>query len=253
MPKMRWLAIPAVALLLLIAALAPLVVGAEPAAQDAAAGQKVWEAALCKNCHGEKGEGKYGAPLAGTTKTAADFIAQVRTPRQNMPAFTAAQISDADITNIHAYMKTLQAPTSFTPVRFTPAAGDSQGKILFNQKRCVACHGDDFKNSVNFLLQAGRKTLTEAEVLKQIRTPAKFMPHYSLTQVTDVEATAIAAYLKQAVEAAAAAPAQPAAQAPAPAQLPTTGGMLPSLFMGLAALVGVLSIVAGVMVRRSRR
>lgn len=245
MRKMRWYAWPAAALLLLLAML-PMVAGAEPP-QDAANGQKVWDAKLCKNCHGPQGEGKYGLPLAGTTKTAADFITQVRTPRQNMPAFDASRISDQEITDIHDYMATLAAPAAFTPVRYTPAADDSQGKILFNQKRCVACHGD-FTQTAAGIVKSGRTTLTQADVEKQVRTPRQFMPHFSETQVTSADVAAIAAYLGPIVAQAAGAPAQPA-----PAALPTTGGSLPMLLVAFATLAGFVSVAAGLLLRRARR
>ncbi|MCW5881517.1 MAG: c-type cytochrome [Anaerolineae bacterium] len=245
MRKVQWYALPVAALLLLLA-MFPLVAGAEPP-QDAANGQKVWDTKLCKNCHGPQGEGKYGLPLAGTQKTAADFITQVRTPRQNMPAFDASRISDQEITDIHDYMATLTAPASFTPVRYTPAADDPPGKVLFNQKRCVACHGD-FSQTAAGIVKSGRTTLTQADVEKQLHTPRQFMPRFSDTQVTAADAAAITAYLAPIVAQAAGAPAQPA-----PTQLPTTGGVLPMLFMSLAALAGFVSVAAGLLLRRLRR
>ena len=235
-----------IVLLLLTLAIFPLAASAEPP-QDAANGPKVWDTKLCKNCHGPQGEGKYGLPLAGTQKSAADFITQVRTPRQFMPAFDASRISDQEITDIHDHMATLTAPPAFTPVRYTPAADDPPGKVLFNQKRCVACHGD-FSQTAAGIVKSGRTTLTQADVEKQLRTPRQFMPHFSETQVTTADAAAITAYLGPMVAQAAGAPAQPA-----PTQLPTTGGALPMLFMSLAALTGFAAAAAGILLRRFRR
>ena len=160
-----------------------------------ASGQQLWQQRQCKNCHGDQGEGKYGLPLAGTQKTAQEWITQVRTPRQNMPAFTPEQISDADITAIHDYMTTLQKPASFTPVRYEAKPDDPAGKVTFMTKRCVACHGEDYAATAKAILSSGRTSLTTADVEKQLRTPRRFMPHFSETQVPSSDVPALTTFL----------------------------------------------------------
>ena len=130
-------------------------------AGDAAKGKTLWEGNSCKRCHGENGEGKYAGPRAGDGKKAADWIKQVRTPRQNMPAYSSTQLSDADLTDMWAFMQTLTKPASFTPIAYTPAEGDLPGKALFSQKRCVACHGDG-KGLVKTRFTDKGRTLTAA-------------------------------------------------------------------------------------------
>ena len=248
------LILPLAVLILALVALFPALVGAAPPQdpasappQDAANGQKVWAAKPCKSCHGDNGEGKYAAPLAGTARTAQEAIQQVRNPRSMMPMFNTQQISDQDITDIIDYMKTLQRPASFQPIRYEAQPNDPQGKVLFNQKRCVACHGD-FTQTAAGIVKSGRTTLTQADVEKQVRTPRQFMPHFSETQVTSADVAAIAAYLGPIVAQAAGAPAQPA-----PAALPTTGGSLPMLLVAFATLAGFVSVAAGLLLRRARR
>ncbi|MFN8499285.1 MAG: c-type cytochrome [Anaerolineae bacterium] len=228
-----------------------------------ASGQQLWEQRQCKNCHGAQGEGKYGLPLAGTQKTAAEWITQVHTPRQNMPAYTAEQISDADITAIHDYMATLQKPASFTPVRYEAKPDDAAGKVTFMTKRCVACHGEDYAATAKGILASGRTSLTAAEVEKQLRTPRRFMPHFSEAQVpasdvpalTDFLNTQIAKVAGQAQAAgtpAAGGTGAGAAAAATPSALPTTGGDPSMLALGLASLAAVLGF-AGFALRRNRR
>lgn len=162
---------------------------------DPAAGKTAWAQRACKSCHGDNGEGKYAGPLAGTTRTSAEWITQVHTPRANMPAFTTAQISDTVITDMWAYMKTLTKPASFTPVSTTVPAGALPGHQLTVDKRCVACHGNVQAFVKSRFVDQNREVTTDA-ILKQLRTPARNMPMFSATQVTDPQAAQIADYFK---------------------------------------------------------
>lgn len=204
---------------------------------DATRGQQVWEQATCKNCHGANGEGAYAAPRAGDGKTAAEWIAQVRTPRANMPAYTAAQISDQDIADMNAYMQTLSKPASFSPQQFAVPADAAAGLALMAQKRCVACHGDGAQFVQMRFVSQGREVTTDA-VIKQLRTPAQFMPMFNATQVTDEQAGQIADYMKSLT-------------ATAPATLPKSGAessvsswSIVLLLAGMAMLLGGLVIGA---------
>ena len=190
---------------------------------DPVKGKTLWDQGTCKNCHGANGEGKYAGVRAGDTRVAADWIKQVRTPRANMPAFAAAQVSDQDLTDMLAYMKTLTAPTgTFTAVTYTAQPNDPPGKVLMTQKRCWGCHGD---NPIGGVLAQGRfvnqgRAPSAEIVIKQLRTPAQRMPSFSATQVTDAEAAQIADYLKSlaaTLTPATPAPAATPAAAPAPA------------------------------------
>jgi mono/diheme cytochrome c family protein len=210
---------------------------------DPVKGKALWEAKNCKSCHGPNGEGKYAGPRAGDGKTAADWIKQVRTPRQNMPAFDEKHITDQEITDMNAYMQTLPKPASFTPVAYTPAADDMPGKVLFNQKRCVACHGADPSGFVKARFTDKGRTVTAADVIKQLRTPAQNMPMFSVTQVSDAEATQIADYYKSLVVAAAPAPTAAPAATAAPATLPTAGGATPWMVWAMLIVLGGLSVL----------
>lgn len=250
MSKVRWMAVMGI-LVLALAMLFPIVAGAAPPA-DAAKGKEVWDAELCKNCHGPQGEGRLAAPLAGTQRTHEEVIAQVRRPRQNMPAFNERQISDTEIRDAVDYLKTLQRPASFTPVRYEAKADDPAGKVLFNNKRCVACHGEAFAQTAAGIVASGRRTLSLEDVTKQLRTPRANMPAFSEAQVTAAEAQQIHAWLAPIVERAAQAPASAGAAA-TPSAMPTTGapgGMLLGLLVGLAGL-GVAGL--GMALRRIRR
>ena len=94
------------------AALAALALGGA-AAQDAPkgdpkAGLATFEKYGCYSCHGIVGQGtmRDGPRLnAGIGYPA--FLTQLRTPRYEMPAYTAVQISDSAVADILAYLTNL--------------------------------------------------------------------------------------------------------------------------------------------------
>jgi cytochrome c551/c552 len=93
------------------------------------------------------------------------------------------------------------------------------GKVLFNQKRCVACHGSDPSGFIKARFTDKGRTVAVADVLKQLRTPFQKMPMFSITQVSDEQAGQIADYYRSLQPAVVPAPAAAAAPAPAPATL----------------------------------
>jgi len=178
-----------------VAILALLTFGTVAAQQgDPARGMTVWAQKNCKSCHGTMGEGRYAGPRAGDGFTAEQWINQVRNPRSMMPAFRPDQVSDQEVADMNAYMQTLPKPASFTPVPSIAQPGDPQGKVLMVQKRCVACHGDGVAFVQARFTSQGR-TVTPEAVIKQLREPAMRMPMFRPNQVSDDEATQIAAYL----------------------------------------------------------
>lgn len=177
-------------------------VAAEPLS-DVANGKTLWEKSTCAKCHGVKGEGLTAGPRAGDGRTLQQWITQVRTPRANMPSYTAAQVSDKDLADMHEYMQTLPAVTGFTAARVVAGPSDPPGKTLLAQKRCSSCHGENgpvaaFKNT--------NRVPTAQAVISQLRKPKANMPMFSERQVTDAEAAQIAEFLASQLSVAAALP-----------------------------------------------
>lgn len=70
----------------------------------------------CYECHGYAGQGGAAGPhIAAIAWPYPAFAAYVRHPAREMPAFTARVLSDADLTAIYAYVRTLPAPPSPAP------------------------------------------------------------------------------------------------------------------------------------------
>jgi mono/diheme cytochrome c family protein len=208
--------------LLVLLALTTSAALAAPNEQDPVNGEQLWQEKSCKNCHGENGEGLWAGPLAGSDKTDAEWISQVREPRRRMPAFSAEQISDEDITDMRAYLITLAAPASFSPEDAGLPSDAPLGQQLIVEKRCVACHSTT--GPIRGFVNRG-ETPTAEIVLAQLRTPRQNMPMYSSDQVSDEEASAIVDFLT--------------IQISAPAQLPQSGGesvlTMPLIFLALGA------------------
>lgn len=207
-------------------------------AGDVTRGQALWEAKLCKNCHGANGEGGYAGPRAGDGKSADEWLKQVRTPRANMPAFNDVQVSDQEVADMWTYIQTLPKPASFSPTQFSLPANAAEGLKLMAQKRCVACHGDG-SGLVQFQFTANKRTVDAATVIKQLRTPAKNMPAFSAAQVTDEQAAQIADYLQSLNK---------TASATAPSTLPVSGGhQAASPLPLILVLLGVVMLGAGLL------
>jgi mono/diheme cytochrome c family protein len=65
----------------------------------------------CYQCHGYDGHGGFGARLAPRPMPLAALIAYVRRPAPgDMPVYTAKVISDAELTDIWAFLKSIPDP-----------------------------------------------------------------------------------------------------------------------------------------------
>jgi mono/diheme cytochrome c family protein len=93
----------------LLAALILSVIAAQ-AQGDAAKGKNLFVTKGCYQCHGYDGHGGAGAKLAPRPIAVASLIAYARRPAGAMPIYTAKVISDAELTDIWAYLKSIPDP-----------------------------------------------------------------------------------------------------------------------------------------------
>lgn len=82
---------------------------AKPSTGDAASGEKLLTSLGCAGCHAQGGKvAGVGPKLAGTTRDE-DYIRNIiRKGKAPMPAYTTAQVSDAQLEDLVAYIKNLK-------------------------------------------------------------------------------------------------------------------------------------------------
>ena len=76
-------------------------------------GKKNFTADGCYECHGLQGQGATqtgGARIGPPMLSLESFISYVRHPANQMPPYTSKAISDQDLTDIYAYLKSIPLP-----------------------------------------------------------------------------------------------------------------------------------------------
>ncbi len=107
----RTIAVLAVSGLAVLGALAQ---SQESSGGDAINGKRIYIAAGCFECHGRVGQGgAYTGPAPVVAKTVLPveaFVAFLREPPNNMPAYTASVLPDKAALDIYAYLQSLPGP-----------------------------------------------------------------------------------------------------------------------------------------------
>ena len=79
-----------------------------PASPSAANGKRLYMKHTCYFCHGTVGQGGLaGARVAVVARNLQGFTRYVRQPAGQMPAYTDKILSDAELADIHAYLRAL--------------------------------------------------------------------------------------------------------------------------------------------------
>jgi len=74
---------------------------------DAENGKRLYVRNGCYQCHGYDGHGGAGAKLAPRPIPAIAIVAYVRHPSGSMPIYTDKVMSDAELTDVWAFLKTI--------------------------------------------------------------------------------------------------------------------------------------------------
>jgi ubiquinol-cytochrome c reductase cytochrome c subunit len=84
----------------------------EAAGGDVENGKRVYMKETCFFCHGTVGQGagNTGARLTPPARNLAGFIRYIRRPTGSMAAYTEKVISDQDLTDIYAYLRSIPPP-----------------------------------------------------------------------------------------------------------------------------------------------
>ena len=81
---------------------------------DGQKGKLIFKRQGCDKCHGSMGEGfstpgqEGGVPrIASTPLALSNFVRLVRNPKGQMPAFDSERVSDSDLADVYAFLKSL--------------------------------------------------------------------------------------------------------------------------------------------------
>jgi mono/diheme cytochrome c family protein len=107
---------------------------------DATHGADLFAAWQCAGCHGPNAEGQVGPALAGMTLSLTRFTTAVRQTRPPKPAFSEAELSEADVRDIYTWAQSLERPAEAAEgVDLAP--GEILGMQLYTESGCDSCHG----------------------------------------------------------------------------------------------------------------
>lgn len=77
---------------------------------NVANGKKLYETVGCFQCHGYVGQGGAAGPKLIDPTPYPAFIVQLRAPRQVMPPYTERVLTDQQVADIYAHVKTFPMP-----------------------------------------------------------------------------------------------------------------------------------------------
>lgn len=101
-------------------------VRAQDSAGSAETGKRIYMKNGCYQCHGTVGQGTVaGARIGPPPLSLPGLIRYVRRPAGQMPAFTEKVMSDRELTDVYAYLKTIPPPR---PAKDVPLLNDLPGK-----------------------------------------------------------------------------------------------------------------------------
>lgn len=170
-------------------------------AGDAQNGKKVSEKLGCLACHGTSGEGmpstggQPGTPkIAATHLSLQEFVHFVREPKGQMPPFGPKQVSDAELSDVYAF---LQSADSQPKLELPSTANAQNGQHLYTSFGCYECHGYQGQGST----QTGGTRLGPPQIpfsgfVAYVRQPTGQMPPYTPKAVTDAQLADIYAFLQ---------------------------------------------------------
>jgi ubiquinol-cytochrome c reductase cytochrome c subunit len=101
-------------------------VRAQDAVGNAEAGKRIYMKNGCYQCHGTVGQGTIaGARIGPPPLSAQGLIRYVRRPAGQMPAFTEKVMTDRELNDVYAYLKSIPPPK---PAKDVPLLNDLRGK-----------------------------------------------------------------------------------------------------------------------------
>jgi len=172
----------------------------KPAAGNAQNGKIVFEKMGCNLCHGAQGEGvsgtgqNTGVPrIASTALSLADFTQQVRKPKGQMPPFSSEKVSDGEVADVYAFLRSVKPAAESA----SSTASASKGEQLYKSYGCYECHGLQGQGSASTGgARLGPPRIPLSAFISYIRQPTGEMPPYTAKVVSEGDAAEIYNFLK---------------------------------------------------------
>jgi mono/diheme cytochrome c family protein len=186
-------------LLFLLVLMAVSVVSAKPQGSgDAEKGKQLFASAGCGNCHGSTAKGISGlGPLITPPPFAIpEFLNYLRHPSGTMRAFSKEELTDEQLGDIHAFLKSLSPPSDAISLIANLTGNADTGKRLFKRDGCYECHGILGQGSTGYGPRIGPDPISMQGILNYLRNPSGNMPPYSAKIVSNQDVADIYAYLK---------------------------------------------------------
>ena len=164
-------------------------------------GKKVFEKLGCFRCHGSAGEGmpqtgkEAGPPkIASPHLSLQDFVRFVRAPKGQMPPFSAAQVSDEELSDVYAFLQTV---ASQPKVELPSTANAQNGQRLYSAFGCYECHGLQGQGSTQTGgVRIGPPQIPFSGFVAYVREPASQMPPYTSKVVSETQLADIYVFLQ---------------------------------------------------------
>ena len=165
-------------------------------------GKTIYENLGCNRCHGSQGEGLAGSGqnpgiprISSSSLSFTDFLRQVRKPKGIMPPLNSKQASDADVTDVYAYLQSLK-PAEAAAAAANPG-NTANGERLFQKDGCYECHGLEGQGSSSTgASRLGPPRIPLSAFMAYVREPSGEMPPYTRKALSDKDLEEIYNFLK---------------------------------------------------------
>jgi mono/diheme cytochrome c family protein len=160
-------------------------------------GKRIFAAHNCIECHGSEGQGgsaQVAGPRIGpTTLPLAMFIEKIRDPMKPMPAFASTVVSDAELADVYAFLKSIPAPAQTDAA----AAGNVEnGRRIYRAAGCYECHDTVGQGGAGTGPRLAPDPIQFTVFAHQVRLPVDQMPPYTSKVLPDSELADIYAFLR---------------------------------------------------------
>lgn len=159
-------------------------------------GKRIFASQNCAQCHGGEGQGgsaQVPGPRIGPPRLSlAMFIEGVREPMKPMPAYSSNTVSDAELADVYAFLKSIPPPAQTDAA---PAGSAENGRRLYMATGCYQCHNMEAQGAVTGPRLAP-DPIQFSVFAHQVRYPSNQMPPYTAKILPDSELADIYAFLR---------------------------------------------------------